>query len=778
MDLDPTDPKKIVTRPSSKSVPSKSAALPISIILSSANLEEQIKKPVRTTPSKSLSPRSGALHVLRHQSPPREHSKTLENNRKSSPRKGRDKKESPRVDDTSFLQKEDQRMQVSPPRRLPSAIDSNKKEIIAPNRIEDTLEERSSRDKLPLQKEEDQRSKSTSPTRKAPSKMNLNKKDFSASDPTHKESPMKAMRSALTASFQSKPKPSDNHFEFHNLIRAIKEDDWRLISAFLNDPTNNPNMQNEVTKNTLLHQIVVTLPKRLTGLNLFLENCRVNSLIRNSDRRFPFHFLDEDSTQHPILYKALCERACLDHLINAIIMMAENIETLEPNYIKALLQTIPEGIIPEYTCPAFILSMIKSRLDSDKNIIDILKSTHDTDPFYINEIGNSKLSFAVYLRNNDFLKQHLKGKEIDTLFHKIVSDHNYPAVLLFLTNPFITTLIKDKKGLAPYQYIPKNIFHLWDSLHSRATLEYIIRTIIIRNYEFLIDPNTNDKFIHNKIDALLQRIPSNILPKYATSDFIFSLLKTYLIKENNELAEIYKKYKADPNYQDKWGHTLLHHAVYLRDETWLESLVKDPLIDSCKENNDKLLPQGLLPSNNKATENMRRMLFIRDSMQRWVVSCALKNQLILETVLCNPTSPSADLKEIDFEDIKPTIENIKTISTEIEAKQWVKDGTDQDGQLPQSAAKIPAYATDDFLHQLIIHHTKRNQAFPIKTAAEIKKAEEDEQQNKQQIENIIETIPASKIRSNLVPLNSEDSISLVGLDSISSSPRSYYKDRK
>lgn len=192
----------------------------------------------------------------------------------------------------------------------------------------------------------------------------------------------------------------------------------------------------------------------------------------------------------------------------------------------------------------------------------------------------------------------------------------------------------------------------------------------------------------------------DILPNYATDTFIFKMICAELKRDVRNLEQLHKTYKNNPHHQDKWGNSYVHHAVNARDKNIITVLIQNPLISFLQQNSDQLFPQGLLSPLETKMEKIRKMLFMRDSIERWIEKGITRSSGIEGALLLDPVQGISELK-IDNPCIQDIIQKVKNECAKVREKQTIHKGTDQDGQLPTSTATLPLYANDEFIYTLI-----------------------------------------------------------------------------
>lgn len=291
----------------------------------------------------------------------------------------------------------------------------------------------------------------------------------------------------------------------------------------------------------------------------------------------------------------------------------------------------------------------------------------------------------------------------NTLLHYTVltaKAKNNPLLLMaFVHNPYIDFLRKNQDDCIPCQFIAgddiakhKNIFAL---LYPRTLLAHVVHSLIISDEKLIVE-EYDDKIMRSKIKALLNRVAENVLPGYADCAFILTMVKSQLKNNLNILKIVHDCYINNPNHEDEWGDTMLHHCTRVRDAQKVKKLVKDPQVIS-KRNKDGLFPQGLLDSLEKNVSKIRSMLFSRGSIDSWI-------EKEVEGLLF--TNPLVNTLKVD----DPCFKNVKSLMeitfTKVENAQKEDDLEEMGRTLPKEQSQIPTYATDKFLLALFHTHMK------------------------------------------------------------------------
>lgn len=554
-------------------------------------------------------------------------------------------------------------------------------------------------------------SRSLSPAKKDTKKPN---EKFSSSDPERsifRRSPRDKSNinkpTKKTISPQKSPTKNEMPTDFQSALDALHNERVNHIKHFIDIPEQDPNEYDKTGKNTLLHHAVLTaMAKNNPSLVLpFFFNSRVNSLRVNEYGYTPYMLVaGKDIEKYPTLYQSLCKRTQLDHLVNAIIMMTDKLicepfdDAFMTKQISLLLKEIPHEIIPEYADIEFIITMIKARLKLDNLIIQILHDQYNTDYTYQDKVDDSKVHFAVYVHDTEFLNKLTQADGlIERFLLQALSKGNEPIALLFLTNPLVSTLTGESIDQKAKIFLPNIPSDLRRNLCLRTRLDHIVRALIITNPDCIFDEYEH---INQKIKTLVSDMSPDILPNYATDTFIFKMICAELKRDVRNLEQLHKTYKNNPHHQDKWGNSYVHHAVNARDKNIITVLIQNPLISFLQQNSDQLFPQGLLSPLETKMEKIRKMLFMRDSIERWIEKGITRSSGIEGALLLDPVQGISELK-IDNPCIQDIIQKVKNECAKVREKQTIHKGTDQDGQLPTSTATLPLYANDEFIYTLI-----------------------------------------------------------------------------
>jgi len=404
-----------------------------------------------------------------------------------------------------------------------------------------------------------------------------------------------------------------------------------------------------------------------------------------------------------------------------------------------------------------------------------------------------------FLTNFENNPNQTDSGELTLLHHAVftaMAKNNASLVIPFLLEPRINSLIKNKAGYAPYQIIINDdrtkYQQLFDALLLRARLDRIVHAMIIMD-EHLINKQCNDDTVLSKIKILLSRIPRKILPSYADGLFILAMIRGRLKYDLPIIKIVHDHFITNPNHQDEWGYTMLHHAACLRDKAKVKKLVKNPFITS-KRNNEGFFPQGIIehlvqnpeePTDPlvKYTEKIRVMLFSRNSMDSWIEK-ELDGLLLINPLVEQYTLKPEDECVLDIK--KQMVEYFENI-----ARSQLGD-TDKanDRMLPKENAQLPAYADDKFLLALLLTHMKDKKTKndteikgfnPNPVFTESSESQKDEKEHTSsnidtQLSIVTNTMMAEIESGAIKPIGSDSS--LVALDSSSSSPLIPARDHK
>jgi ankyrin repeat protein len=313
----------------------------------------------------------------------------------------------------------------------------------------------------------------------------------------------------------------------HNELKKFKEE----LDLYYKNPKVNLNQQNNnLGNNTLLHFAVLHRNDEI--IEALIKEPNINSLILNQDGRLASDFLGEiEICQNRELLNIIKLRTLLDLVSRAIILFNYE-ELIDKNCsdktILAKVEPFKENfsaIMPQYATNEFIVTMIRAHLKGDLFSIQTFLDIHDTNPNEQDELGNTFLHYATYLRDEKQIAQ-------------------------LLANPQVVSFIANKMKLTPHQLIPATEIkssELRKMLFTRTSLESMIRSEI---EPFLLQNPVNkklngkDKFVVSAIENVKRNyvemgeaqkedraLPAEcVLSEYMDDTFILMLLQSRIIE--------------------------------------------------------------------------------------------------------------------------------------------------------------------------------------------------------------------------------------------------------
>lgn len=181
-----------------------------------------------------------------------------------------------------------------------------------------------------------------------------------------------ARRIIASIAGQRKGSPTPPTSQAIDFISAVKENDLTIIKSYINNPTKNPNQQDQ-WKNTALHFAVMF--RNIDIINLLLSDPRLNSALTNDRNKTAHELIARDETTLEMRH-LLFARIQLDRIVDkeAFIMFMDSgktsndiIDTIDN--IKAKIheteknqpadRALPtEALLPKYATDDFIKQMI------------------------------------------------------------------------------------------------------------------------------------------------------------------------------------------------------------------------------------------------------------------------------------------------------------------------------------------------------------------------------------------------------------------------------------
>jgi len=361
----------------------------------------------------------------------------------------------------------------------------------------------------------------------------------------------------------------------------------------------------------------------------------------------------------------------------------------------------------------------------------------DDDDYLTKAVRKGKREIInTFLNNNDNDPNQQSIGPKNTLLHlAVLYDKKNPGkniAMLFLTNSRVNSLIKNTYKCAPYQCIAKeeiqNHNELYNALILRATLDHIVNAMLMTDPK-MIENSTNEEtaleklgdsqdIVLEKLRTLIERV-KNIIPHYANEEFIFALIQSRIKYNLPTIAMLIRNREINPNTQDDWGNTCLHHAVYLRDKDILIAYLQNPIVSSLIKNSEKLFAHQLISSTDTQYSELRLLLFARNSLDHWI------KELFPYFLYAYPTANCiAKLDDPTFQEI---IKKIKDKSEQIKKAQKDDDEETDDRELPEITV-YPDYATEKFLLDRFNAYKKNEKITDQKTSTSDKSPVEERKQ--------------------------------------------------
>ncbi len=384
--------------------------------------------------------------------------------------------------------------------------------------------------------------------------------------------------------------------------------------------------------NTLLHYAAYLHDKTL------IEQLIKNPIIffeRNKENLYPQALLysaiesqGEITTESATLLKQL-KKNIRD--IRALLFMRDTLNNLIAQRVPILLsqhsivtnspffEKIKKQIIE-----AIILTEQKQRGENSSDHDRKLPKKNVTLPLYADdkfflEAFHAQMFYSLYkkisiiksfLNNPDNHPNIQNSITTNSLLHHAILDvlkhnNNTDIAMLFLKDPRLNSLIKNKNNEAAYQLIKRDLIEkhqeLYKELCARAFADRIAHALLMT--DATISSNIHPDLITQKVTNILRNIPNTMLSAYSSVNFISEIIKARLKHDGFMIQENRNACLKDINYQDELGNTLLHHAAQLHDKILIEQLIKNPNI-VFKHNRENLYPQDLLCTITKPTEKI------------------------------------------------------------------------------------------------------------------------------------------------------------------------------
>jgi hypothetical protein len=480
------------------------------------------------------------------------------------------------------------RQKLSP---LPVIIATQPKHETTKLTLEEMVQETEHRNPRKNERSKHTISRSLSPAKKEIHKPSPEK--LSNSDPGKsffRKSKEKSPRKK-TVSPQKSPKHTSSPTDFASVLNAIRHEKINDIKNFLANPENNPNAQNTSDKNTLLHHAVLTaMAKNNTALvTFFIFNPYINSLLKNQFGYTPHQLIiGQDIADHYALYQLLRSRADLEHMIHSLIISDKELiieqcdDKIIISKIKALLNRIAEDGLPSYANCAFILTMIKSRL---KNDLNILKIVHD---FYINnsnhedEWGDTMLHHYTRIRDKENVKKLVENPNVISKRNK---ENLFPQGLLGSLEKSVSeirSMLFNRGSIDSWieQEVDGLLFAnpLVNTLKKDDHCFKKVKKMMKKNFTTVENAQKGDS--HEDNDRVLPKDNAQIFA-YISDDFLLALFHTHMkIKKDREAFRLtgFNPYpsstESSDSKEDKKGYTStsLEKQLLAIEETIMEEI--------------------------------------------------------------------------------------------------------------------------------------------------------------------------------------------------------------
>ena len=352
-----------------------------------------------------------------------------------------------------------------------------------------------------------------------------------------------------------------------------------------------------------------------------------------------------------------------------------------------------------------------------------------------------------FLRNNNNNPNQQDKDTGLTILHRAVLLHREKVTELILSDPRTNSFIEDNNSRKPSDFVRDEIViyeKLFRALKMRETVDLIINALIITN-PLLQNPQCLQESMRGIINTFLEKTLPNTLPTYIDSDFFIAAIRYRQADQLSLLKDFHKKFKKNPNHQDKLGNTMWHYAAIALDELVLTRLASNPDLDSGIRNKENCISAQLIPSSNNIKAKhltdaiilkiqylkyLRTLLFTRNSLELLSEQEAPK----IATLICPIVSQFTLYKEIEQEGtftkvINPDLIKAKKLIQRAFEHIASKQG---DSALPETT-QFPLYATDEFTYALLMRKIQSTKIDAQQTAL-------TEPTSQQDLNNLLEVI--------------------------------------